>query len=576
MKKFLLVGIIALASFVRFFHIDSLPASLTWDEVAWGYNAYTLGIDGRDEFGRLLPLDYLESFGDFKPPVYAYLTVIPVWVFGLNEFAVRFASALFGTMTVLVTYFLAKAIFRTKSEGEKNVILSEEERRVEGSRATKQQGGMRFLGSLSVARNDKEAVALVAAGILAISPWHIMLSRGAFEANVSTFFLATGVWLFLEAVQRKKGLLFLSVLSFVLSFYTFNTARIVAPLLVIVLSLLHWRRLLSMKKFVVVAVTFGIVLLMPVIPFMMTPQAALRFQEVNIFSDIEIINQTNQEVANDNNTWWSSILHNRRIAYGLAFMSHYLDNLRFDFLFINGDGNPKFSTQAVGQMYLWELPFFIIGIFFLFRRREGNWSLIPLWLLLALIPAGMARETPHALRIEAALPTFQLLVAYGLVASISFAKRYRIARFGALVYAVFSLFIVVYFFQDYYRQYGRVFASEWQYGYKEAIQYTQEVSDQYESIFFTSEFGRPYVYTAFYTQYDPKAFRTDVVAIREAFGFVTVEQLKKYNFFQSALPETQKGKTLFIDIPEHVPDNATIKKTFSLPNGDVALEAYTR
>jgi len=34
------------------------PPSLTWDEVAWGYNAYALGIDGRDEFVDFLPHDY--------------------------------------------------------------------------------------------------------------------------------------------------------------------------------------------------------------------------------------------------------------------------------------------------------------------------------------------------------------------------------------------------------------------------------------------------------------------------------------------------------------------------------------
>src|SRR3989339_1391649 len=95
-KIILLYLIIALSIFLRFWQLGQNPPSLTWDEAAWGYNAYSLGIDGRDEFGRFLPIDYLESFGDFKPPVYAYLDIIPVKIFGLNEFAVRFASAFFG------------------------------------------------------------------------------------------------------------------------------------------------------------------------------------------------------------------------------------------------------------------------------------------------------------------------------------------------------------------------------------------------------------------------------------------------------------------------------------------------
>ena len=78
MKRYLLLIIVALAVILRFWNLGNNPPSLTWDEAAWGYNAYSLGIDGRDEFGRFLPLDYLESFGDFKPALYAYLDIIPV------------------------------------------------------------------------------------------------------------------------------------------------------------------------------------------------------------------------------------------------------------------------------------------------------------------------------------------------------------------------------------------------------------------------------------------------------------------------------------------------------------------
>src|SRR5581483_10976696 len=109
--RFILLGIVVVAFLCRFWQLGSNPPSLTWDEVAWGYNAYSLGIDGRDEFGKFLPHDFLESFGDYKPPVYAYLAIIPVKLFGLTEFATRFPSAFFGTLTVFLTYFLTKEIF---------------------------------------------------------------------------------------------------------------------------------------------------------------------------------------------------------------------------------------------------------------------------------------------------------------------------------------------------------------------------------------------------------------------------------------------------------------------------------
>src|SRR5579859_7931615 len=109
--KLLFVLIILIAICLRFYQLGINPPSLTWDETAWGYNAYTLGLDGRDEFGRLLPHDYLESFGDFKPPMYAYLDILPIKLFGLTPYAVRFPSAFFGVLTVIITYFLVKQIF---------------------------------------------------------------------------------------------------------------------------------------------------------------------------------------------------------------------------------------------------------------------------------------------------------------------------------------------------------------------------------------------------------------------------------------------------------------------------------
>jgi 4-amino-4-deoxy-L-arabinose transferase-like glycosyltransferase len=550
--KFILLFIIILAAFLRFFQLGTNPPSLTWDEVAWGYNAYSIGIDGRDEFGRFLPYEYLESFGDFKPPVYVYLDILPIKIFGLTEFATRFPSAFFGVLTVLVTYFLVKAIFpdRDNSKNKK--------------------------------KNYVEAIALVSAFLLAISPWHLMLSRGAFEANIGTFFIALGVWLFLEAIQRRPSLLILSAISFVLTIYTFNSTRIVAPLIVLALAILFWRQLLKIKKAVITATIVALVLVLPTIPFLFSPQAKLRFVEVNIFSDIKVIEMANQEIINDNYAWWSKILHNRRVEYGMSYLSHYFDHFSFDFLFIHGDGNPKFSTHSVGQLYFWEFPFLIAGLLFLFKKREGNWKLIPLWILLAIIPAATARETPHALRIEGVLPMAQILVAYGIVslfycfanAKLSKVNRLFVKLF-TVCYLLFAFLSITYYFEDYYNHYAKQFSYDWQYGYKEAVQYSMDVRDEYEAIYLTDIFGRPYIYTLFYGRYDPKDFRKEARVQRETVGFVNVLGVDKFYFDRSLIPDDKVKKTLYIDVPKDVIGGGTVKKKFYFLDGSVALVAYT-
>jgi 4-amino-4-deoxy-L-arabinose transferase-like glycosyltransferase len=552
-KKFLLLlGIILLAAFLRFYQLDTNPPSLTWDEVAWGYNAYSLGLDGKDEFGKFLPYQYLESFGDFKPPLYAYLDILPIKIFGLNEFATRFPSAFFGMLSVLITYFLTRKIFLTKKDKEIAMEI----------------------------KNWKLDLPILTSFLLAISPWHIMLSRAAFEANIATFLLMSGVYCFLEGVGKKKYFLILSAIAFILSLYTFNSARVVAPLLVITLVLGTAKRLWQMKKMALLAGCVGILLLLPIVTFLFSPQAKLRFQEVNIFTDSAIVKTSNQEIANDHNAVWSKLIHNRRFLYSLEFLKHYFDNLSPNFLFITGDGNPKFSVQTIGQMYLWELPFLVIGIIYLFKKREGYWWLIPCWLLIAIIPAATARETPHALRIEGTLPTFQILVALGLVSAYSLIKKYkRTVFFFSTVLIVSITGCFVYYLHEYYTHYKTIYSAEWQYGYKEAITYAQQKSSKYDKIYLTGALGRPYMYTLFYTKYPPQQFREKAVITRDSFGFVHVKAYDKYVFGEND-DTTEKSKfkqtkTLYIDTPKNIPDNAKKQKTFYLLDGTTVLIAYT-
>ncbi len=541
-RLFIVLGLILLlAGFLRFYNLGGNPPSLTWDEVAWGYNAYSLGIDGRDEFGKFLPVTYLESFGDFKPPLYAYLTVIPVKIFGLTEFAVRFASAFFGVLTVLITFFLTKRIFHRSPHA--------------------------------------ISVALVSAFVMSISPWHINLSRAAFEANIATFFLVVGVWLFLGGVQERRWYLVGSAIAFALSFYTFNTARIVAPLLVLVLFVGFFKILVKQKKESILSATVGVLLLLPLLPFLFSPQASLRFKEVNIFSDIGTVERANTQIANDNNAFWSKILHNRRFAFAREYLRHYFDNLSPQFLFIKGDGNPKFSTRDVGQLYIWDLPFLIVGLLLLFRKREGSWWIIPIWLLIGIAPAAMARETPHALRIEATLPTFQILIAYGFVyilLSDEIIRSNKLRQYlvsGALLLLFFN---VLYYFHGYHTHYPRLYSGEWQYGYKDSIEYVMSVQDEYDDIFITDALGRPYAYYAFYTQEDPNKFRTSAQVKRDVFGFVSVEGFSKYRFAKDVHTIKADSKNiLYINISGKVPDNATILKTFTLKDGKPVLVAYT-
>src|SRR3990167_6642454 len=153
--KVLLV-IFLLGFILRVIFLDVVPPGFNADEAALGYNAYSLIKTGKDEWGASFPLVF-KSFSDYKPGLYVYLAIPFVALFGLNELSVRLPSILLGSFSIILIYFLAKELFK------------------------------------------KETAAQASAFLLSISPWHLHFSRGAWEANVATFFILLGVYAFVKS-----------------------------------------------------------------------------------------------------------------------------------------------------------------------------------------------------------------------------------------------------------------------------------------------------------------------------------------------------------------------------------------
>jgi len=113
-SQWLLILIIVLAAFFRLYKIFDTPPSLNWDEVSHGYNAFSILKTQKDEWGVRFPLIF-RAYGDYKLPLYIYLTVFSEMVFGLNTFSVRFVSILSGIGLVLVAYFISLRVFKEKN-----------------------------------------------------------------------------------------------------------------------------------------------------------------------------------------------------------------------------------------------------------------------------------------------------------------------------------------------------------------------------------------------------------------------------------------------------------------------------
>src|SRR5438094_5460326 len=119
--KILFCCILVLSVFLRFYLLGSNPPSIDWDEASLGYNAYSILKTGADEYGNKFPLSF-RSFDDYKPPLYIYLTVPSIALFGLNEFSIRLPSAILGITAVMATYFLVLQILDSWQKKERETI----------------------------------------------------------------------------------------------------------------------------------------------------------------------------------------------------------------------------------------------------------------------------------------------------------------------------------------------------------------------------------------------------------------------------------------------------------------------
>ena len=519
LKNYLLILIIFLAFFLRFYKIDEIPPALYWDEASLGYNAYSILKTARDEHGKFLPVTSFAAFGDYKPPGYIYLTVPSIAIFDLTEFAIRFPSAFFGVLTVIVTYLLARKLF------------------------------------------ENESIAQLSAFFLAISPWHLQLSRAAFEANVALFFSLSGIYFFVKFARDHRLWLVIAVLSFLAAMYSFTGQRLFIPLILVILAIQLRKELLNNLLFVVGVAMFASILFWPLFKFTtQTIEGKLRFNEVTIFKDLKPINDSILYRSEDNFRIWSDIVHNRRLFYLHEYLVHYFDAFGPDFLFTKGDANPRLSIQKIGELYLFDLLFIVAGTYFLISKRSKFSFLILGWLLVSPLGPATARETPHALRMAHILPTLQILSAYGLY---NFLQIFKLKKILILAILLSFIAFIFYYLNVYYIYWPKTYSGQWQYGYKEAVLITENYYDRVDNIFVTKSEGRPYIYFLLYMKYDPASFQKNSEVLKDQFFFIDTKGFDKFKFIDSDAEVPVIDNSLYVlgkgNLPEGVNKISTVK-----------------
>jgi len=548
MNNLFLGFIIFVAILLRFWQLGNVPISPNWDEVALGYDAYSLLLTGKDEYGKFLPV-VLQSFDDYKPALYSYLAIPSVLLLGLNTIAVRLPSAIFGVIGVIATYLLVKTLFENYKH--------------------------------------KEPLALIASFLMAISPWSIQFSRVAFESNVGNVLNILTALFFVKGL-KKPWLLSVSALCAALSIYVYQSEKVFTPLLVLILVGVYASKLFSLqRKYLVAAFVVGIVVVAPMAFNILTDESTLlRARGTSIFSkQTELLDQNIKRLEADKSSGdiVGSVLDNRRIVYFTHVVNGYISHFDLNWLFIRGDIG-RHHAPNMGLLYLFELPLILLGIYMLifgaFDKKTKY--LLFLWFLAAPIPASITSEIPHAVRTLNFLPTWQIFGALGSIALWTWLKSMKYEVLGIkylklsnILYTLFfilSTFNIVYYINQYFVQMNYYTSHEWQYGYKEAVAAVAALKDDYDKVIVSDRrpLDKSYMFFLFFLKYPPQEYQK--IGKTSAGGYWAKHGFDKFEFRHLEKADLSKRKTLLVGTAEEIPDGPNLIKTIYYLDGTAAIK----
>jgi len=168
----LLAAILLIGAWFRFWLLTEIPADMGWD---LPYNYYdTLTI-----LGGQRPVFFPANLG--REGLFFYCLALCARVVGLSQWSLQLTSAILGTATILVLYGLGREAFSRR-------------------------------------------VGLAAAFLLAVSRWHIILSRSGFRVILMPLFTTLVLYTLIRALRRQRFLDFAwAGLALGLGFHTYKS-----------------------------------------------------------------------------------------------------------------------------------------------------------------------------------------------------------------------------------------------------------------------------------------------------------------------------------------------------------------
>ena len=384
------IGIAAVA--VRVWQFGSIPGGFNQDGAMAAVDALALADHGTDRFGMPLPVHFTAwGYGQMSV-LMSYLMVPFIKIFGLSAVTARLPMLIVSLAGLAVLYLLCKDVFG-------------------------------------------RVPALIILAVTAANPWHIMQSRWALDCNMLPHFLLFSVY-FLHLGQKKKVWLYISMVFFGLTMYTYGIAFYAVPLMLILLCIvLLARKMIKVWEaglcvLVYAAVAWPIFAVMIINYFKLETIHFLGFT-IPFFPD---------SVRSDDLVIFSSDVFGQLWANIASFVN---------VIILQKPGLPWNAIPEFGPMYLFALPLILLGAVWLIKTRRDDKSTgriaIVVWLAVSVLSALMINGI-NINRINIIFYPLCILCGLGVWYLVTAIRAKVVLPAIALMFALaFSAFTISYF-----------------------------------------------------------------------------------------------------------------------------------
>ncbi|MDD6797253.1 MAG: glycosyltransferase family 39 protein [Clostridia bacterium] len=391
--KIALAVILFIGCFIRLYQLDSIPGGIHPDEAYAAYNAYSMVNYGIDTFGYHNPV-YFIAWGGGMNVLNSYLMMPMIKIFGMNLWTIRLPQALISCLTIFVFYLLVKKLYNNRN------------------------------------------IALFAVFLLAINPWHIMMTRNNIESGLLPAFFIFGFYFFVKGLDNSKWL-YASAVSYGLCLYAYAVIWPILPFIILLQTIycIRYKKIKISDIHLWMSALVLVIMAVPLLLFMLINYGYIEEISTSIISIPKLT------------AFRKGDLSLQKIPTNLMTMLRMFD-MQQDGMAMNADGR-------FGFYYRFSNVFIVMGICLIFNRAYQSLKnktfcasdMLAIQFSLIFI-LGMIILNPHATRLNCIHAIFIVCIALGIYwLSDRMWKQFKYVMLILYLFAFYSF--VMFYKKDY-------------------------------------------------------------------------------------------------------------------------------